>query len=134
MTASEHVAVCQECAARPWMELADTVSLASLWPRRRMSRQLIIAGAGLAVLGAAEAYNGSVSRVLRAVRRCGQGREPLRLFQCALRAQLLPACFFTVVRLPVWLLKELLLWWEPVFLLHFALTKGSHRLFGGESL
>ena len=83
MTASERVAVCQGCAARPWMELADTVSRASLWPRRRMSRQLIIAGAGLAVLGAAEAYNGSVSRVLRAVRRCGQGCKSLRLFLCA---------------------------------------------------
>ncbi len=51
------------------MELTDFVSLASLWPRRKMIRQLVVAGvAGLALLGA-EAYNGSVSRVLRAVRR-----------------------------------------------------------------
>jgi len=55
------------------MEYADLVSLGSLWPRRKMNRnqQLIAAGvAGLALLGA-EAYNGSVSRVLRAVRRSG---------------------------------------------------------------
>jgi hypothetical protein len=53
------------------MEYADLVSLGSLWPRRKMNRnqQLVAAGvAGLALLGA-EAYNGSVSRVLRAVRR-----------------------------------------------------------------